>query len=144
MAPSVKTTVTHVVRSHSADQAPQSPVGLGFLVKYGRPKQGASRQTPEPASNSIMSLRIERLDRILGCFNSALPESIDEQHLAFSSLPTTVLIMAQELVTVQNQLKSEVQIVGREPARIDRDDQVQLLDIESQKVQESLAAQVAE
>jgi len=52
--------------------------------------------------------------------------------------------MAQELVTVQNQLKSEVQIVGREPARIDRDDQVQLLDIESQKVQESFAAQVAE
>jgi len=50
--------------------------------------------------------------------------------------------MAQELVTVKNQLKSGVQIVGRELTRID--EQVQLLDLESQKIQESFATQVAE
>ena len=32
-APSVETTVTHLARSHSADQTPRSPVGLGFLAK---------------------------------------------------------------------------------------------------------------
>ena len=45
--------------------------------------------------------------------------------------------MAQEQVTVKNRLKAEVQLVGRELARID--EQVQLLDVESQKVQESFA-----
>jgi len=30
-APSVETTVTHLVRSYSADGTPRSPVGLGFL-----------------------------------------------------------------------------------------------------------------
>jgi len=48
--------------------------------------------------------------------------------------------MAQELVTIKNQLKSGVQIVGRELRRID--EQVQLLDLESQKVQERFATQV--
>jgi len=50
--------------------------------------------------------------------------------------------MAQELVTVKNQFKSGVQIVGRELTRID--EQVQPLDLESQKVQERFATQVAE
>jgi len=50
--------------------------------------------------------------------------------------------MAQELVTVKNQWKSRVQIVGRELTRIV--EQVQLLDLESQKVQESFTNQVAE
>jgi len=50
--------------------------------------------------------------------------------------------MAQELVKVKIQLKSGVQIVGRELAPID--EQVQLLDLESEKVQESFATQVEE
>jgi len=50
--------------------------------------------------------------------------------------------MAQELVTVKNQLESGVQIVGRELARLD--EQVYLLDSESQKVQESFGTQAAE
>jgi len=35
-APSVKTTITHLVRSHSADRTPRSPVRLGFPDKYGK------------------------------------------------------------------------------------------------------------
>jgi len=50
--------------------------------------------------------------------------------------------MAQPLVTVKNQLKSGVQIVGRELTQID--EQGQFLDLESQKVMESFATQVAE
>jgi len=50
--------------------------------------------------------------------------------------------MARELVTVKTQLKSWVQIVGRELTQID--EQVQLLDLESWKVQESFGTQVAE
>jgi len=71
-----------------------------------------------------------------------LTVSQDRRHLAFSSLPTNILLMAQELVSVKNQLKSVVQIVGRELTRID--EQVLLLDLESQKIQESFATQVAE
>jgi len=45
--------------------------------------------------------------------------------------------MAQERVTVKNQSKAGVRIGVRELAPID--EQVQLLDLESQKVQDSLA-----
>ena len=49
--------------------------------------------------------------------------------------------MAQELITVKNQLREGVQIVGRELTRINA--QVQLLDFQSQKVQDSFATPVA-
>jgi len=68
---------------------------------------------PEP-TESLMAVRIRRLDHILGPFDPKLTFSQDRPHLAFSSLPTNLLLMAQELVNVKNQLKSGVQIVGGE------------------------------
>ena len=59
-----------------------------------------------------MRIRIERLDRILGRFDLKLTESQDRQHIAFNSLPTDVLLMAQELLKVKTQLKAGVQLVG--------------------------------
>ena len=139
-APSVETTVTHLARSHSEHRLSRSPRALGFLAKFGKAPRH-SGQTPEP-TESLMAGRIRRLEQILGRFDPKLTVSQDSQHLAFSSLATNILLMAQDLVTVKNQLKSGVQIVGQELARIY--EQVQLLDLESQKVQESLATQVAE
>jgi len=139
-APNVETTVTHLARSHSANQTPRSPSGLVFLAKFGKaPRHG--RRTPEP-TESLMAGGIRRLEQILGRLDPKLTVSQDRQHLGFSSLPTNILLMAQELVTVKNQLQSGVQIVGRELARID--EQVRLLDLESQKVQESFATHVGE
>jgi len=89
-----------------------------------------------------MAGRIPRFEQILGRFDLKLTVSEDSQHRAFNSLPTNILLMAQELVKVKKRLKSGVQIVGRELARVD--EQVQLLDLESQKVQENFATQVAE
>jgi len=89
-----------------------------------------------------MAVRIRRLDQILGRFDPKLTVSQDRQHLAFSSLATNILLMAQELATVKNQLKSEVPIVSRELSGIDEPEQPS--DLESQKVQESFATQVAE
>jgi len=140
-APSVETTVTHLVRSHSADRTPRSPVGLGFLDKYGKGRRPGGRRTPEPTGESLMAGRIQRLEQILGRLDPKLTVSQDRQHLAFNSLPTNILLMAQELVKVKNQLKSGVPIVGRELARVY--EQVRLLDMESQKVQESFVTQVA-
>jgi len=117
-------------------------VGLGFLDKYGKGRRPGARRTPEPTSESLMARRIQRLEQILGRFDPKLTVSQDRQHLGFNSLPTNILLMAQELLKVKNQLKSGVQIVGRELARVD--EQVPLLDLESQKVQESFATQVAE
>jgi len=141
-APRVETTATHIVQSHSAERTPRSAVGLGFIAKYGGKAPRGSRPTPEPTNESLMTGRIRRLEQILSRFDSKLTVSQDREHLAFSSLPTDILLMAQELVTVKNQLKSGVQIVGRELARVDA--QVRLLDSESQKVQETFATQVAE
>jgi len=76
-----------------------------------------------------MAFPIRRLDQILGGFDPKLTTSRDREHLAFNSLLTNILLMAQELVTVKNQLKSSVQIVGRELTGID--EQVQPLDLES-------------
>jgi len=139
-APIVPTTVTHLARSHSVDQVPRSPTRLGFLAKFGKARRHG-RQTPEP-TESLIDCRIRRLEQIHGRFDPKHTVSQDRQHLAFSSLPTNILLMAQELVIVKNGLKSGVQIVGRELTRIDA--QVRLLDLESQKVQESFAIQVAE
>ena len=133
----METTVTHRIRSHSADRTPQSPVGLGFLDKYAKGRRPGGRRTPEPTGESLMAGRIRKLDQIHGRFDPMLTVSQDRRHLAFSSLPTNILLMAQELVSVKNQLKSVVQIVGRELTRID--EQVLLLDLESQKIQESFA-----
>jgi len=111
-APSVQTTVTHLVRSHSADRTPRSPVGLGFLEKYGKGPRPGSRRRPEPTGERLMAVRIHRLEQILGRFDPTLTVSHDREHLAFSCLPPNILLMAQELVTVKNQLKSGVQRVG--------------------------------
>jgi len=134
--PSVETTVTHLARTHLADRTPRSPVGLGFLDKYGKGQRGGGHRTPEP-TESLMAVRIRRLNQILGRFHPKLTVSQDRQHLVFCSLLTNILLMAQELATVKNQLKSRVHIVGRELTRID--EQGQPLNLESQKVQESLA-----
>jgi len=88
-----------------------------------------------------MTNRIRTLEQIHGRIDPKLTVSQYRQHLVFSSLPTNVLLMAQELVTVKNLLKSGVKIVGRELTRID--EQVQLLDLESRKLQESCGSQVA-
>jgi len=79
-----------------------------------------------------MTDRPERLAGILGRFDPHFKESRDAQHLSFSSRPTEVLPMAQELVKVKLQLKCDAQIVGQELDQIDN--QVQILDLESQKV----------
>jgi len=71
-----------------------------------------------------------------------LTSSQDKQHLAFSSLPTNILLMAQDLLKVKTKLKAWAQQVGRELTRIDH--QIQLLDLESQKVKESFGTQVVD
>jgi len=141
-APRVETTVTHRARTDSADRTPLSPVGLGFVEKSGKGRLPGGRRTPEPKGESLMAGRIRRLDQILGRFDPKLTINQDRHHLAFSSLTTNILLMAQELATIKNQLKSGVQIVRRELTRID--EQVQLLDLESLKVHESFTTQVAE
>jgi len=89
-----------------------------------------------------MTGRIERLDRILGRFDPTLKESRDAWHLSFNSLPAEVQAMAHELLKFKSQLRAGAQIVGQELNRMD--EQVRILDQESQKVQESFASTVAE
>jgi len=74
-APSVETTVTHLVRSHSADRTPRSPVGLGFLDKYEKGLRPGGRRTSEPRGESLMGVRIRKLDQILGRFDPKLTVS---------------------------------------------------------------------
>jgi len=140
-APSVETTITDVDRSHPADQTPRSPLRLGFLDKYGKGRRAGGRLTPA-LTESPMAVRMARVDQILGRFDPTLTVSQDREHLAFSSLPPNILLMAQELITVKNLLKSRVQIVGQELTG--KDEQVQPLDLESQKVQESFAIKFPE
>jgi len=89
-APSMVTTVIQLARGRSADRTPRSPVGLGFLAKYGKaPRQG--RPTPEPTSESLITVWIRRLEQILCRFEPKLSVSQDREHLAFSSLPPDIL-----------------------------------------------------
>jgi len=139
-APCVETTVTHLSRSYSADQTAGSPrIAIGFLLRYRKRRTGG-RQTPEPPTDPIMRIQIARLAKMLTRFDPTLTDSQDKQHLAFNSLPANIVLLAQEVLKVKMQLKSQVQIVGRELARID--DPVQLPDLELHKVEEQFAVQV--
>jgi len=53
---SVETAITQVARTHSADRTPRCPVGIGFLAKYGKPRRGEGRLTPEPTTESLMAI----------------------------------------------------------------------------------------
>jgi len=68
----------------------------------------------QPTNDPIMYMGIERVDLLFGPLALKLTEREDEQHIAFNSLPTNVLFMAQELLKVKMQLQSAPQIVGRE------------------------------
>jgi len=139
---SVETDSTRLARSHSGGPAPRSSsLGIAFLVKQRSRRQRGSK-SPATTCDSVMTGRIERLDRILGRFDPTLKESRDAQHLSFNSLPAEVLAMAQELLKFKSQLRAAAQIVGLELNRMD--EEVRILDQESQKVQESFASMVAE
>jgi len=115
-APSVERTIPCPSTSHSADQAPLSPgLSLSFLARHGR-RRAAGRRTPEPTSDHSMRMWIEKLGRILARFDPKLTASQDKQHLAFSSLPTDILLMAQDQLKVKTKLKAWAQQVGRELA----------------------------
>jgi len=49
-------------KHHSVDRRARSPVGLGFLAKYGKRRWWGGGRIPDPSSDPIMRLRIERLD----------------------------------------------------------------------------------
>jgi len=141
-APSLETDSTRLARSHSGGPAPRSPsLGIGFLVK-NRSRRPRGSKCPARARDSVTQGRIERLDRILGRFDPTLKESRDARHLSFNLLPAKVLAMAHELLKFKSQLRSGAQIVGHELNTMD--EQVRILDQESQKAQESLASTVAE
>jgi len=141
-SPSVETDSTRLARSHSGGPAPRSTsLGIRFLVQQ-RSRRTRGSKSPAPTRDSVMTGRIERLDRILGRFDPTLKESRDARHLSFNSLPAEVLTMAHELLKFKSQLRAGAQIVGQELNRMD--EQVRILDQESQKVQESFASTVAE
>jgi len=141
-APSVETDRTRLARSHSGGPAPRSPsLGIGFLVMQ-RSRRQRGTNSPAPNRDSVMSGRIERLDRILGRFDPTLKASWDARPLSFNSLPAEVLAKAHELLKFKSQLRAGTQIVGQELNRMDQ--QVRILDQESQNVQERLASTVAE
>ena len=141
-APSVETDSIRLARSHSGGPAPRSPsLSNSFLVKQ-RSRLRRSSKSPAPTRHPVRTGRIDSLDRILGQFDPHLKESRDARHLSFSSLPTEVLFMAQELLQVTTHLKSGAVIVVHDLDRID--DHVRILDQQSQKVQESFTSTVAE
>jgi len=112
--PSVGMDRTRLARSHSGCLAPSSPsLSIGFLVQQ-RSREPRGSKSPTPTHNPLITGRIECLDRILGRFDPHLKGSRDARNLSFSSLPTEVLLMTQELLKVKSQLKSGAQIVGQE------------------------------
>jgi len=137
----METDSTRLARSYSGGPAaPSLSLSIGFLVKE-RKRQTSGSKSPAPTSDPVMIGQIERWDRILGRFDPHLKESRDAWHLSISSLPTEVVLMAQELLKVKTQLTSGAQTVGQGLDRIDY--QVRILDQKSERVEEGFASTVA-
>jgi len=141
-APSIETKSTRLAWSHPAGPGPRSAsLSIAILVKQGRRLRRSSKSRA-PTHDPVMTGRIECLDRILGCFDPHLKQSRDARRLSGSSLPTVLLLIAQEQLKVKSWLKSGAQIVGEEHEQIE--DQIRILDRESRKVKEGFASTVGE
>lgn len=82
------------------------------------------------------------METILGRFDPTLAASRETAHANQNPFSIEYLNMANELNTVKQQLKAGVNIVGQELAQID--DTMMAFDLETQRVQEEFAAQVAQ
>jgi len=86
---------------HSGGPAPRSPsLLIGFLRKE-RIRWMRGSKSAAPTGHPIITEPIKRLDTIRGQFDPHLKESRDGRHLSFGSLPSEVLLMAQELLKVK-------------------------------------------
>ena len=131
------------VTSHPTEIARSQTQGSLTLPPDFMARQKERARSPGTSLSIFSRHQIQRIDRILGRFDPALQETRDAQHLAYSALNPEAFRMVEDLQRVKEQLNQGATIVGEELTRIDKQ-QVKFLDQETQRIQETFAARVAE
>jgi len=103
-APTVTSQDTRIARSTDTRISPGLPPGL-FLRAAMRRSQSQQAQAPvEPLLSPEMSRRLDRINQSLHLYEDNLVQSIDQEHLAFQSLPPQTQHLVRELRKVKKDI----------------------------------------
>jgi len=118
-APTVTSQDTRIARSTDSRISPGLPPGL-FHQAAMRRSQSQQSQTPaEPLLSHEMSRRLDRINRSLHLYEDNLAQSIDQEHLAFQSLPPQIQQLVRELRKVKKDIMMGARYIGTELEQID-------------------------
>jgi len=110
---------TTIARSTDSGISPGLPPVL-FQPAAMRLSKSQQSQTPaEPILTPVMSRRFDCINRSLHQYEDNLAQSIDQEHLAFQSLPPQIQHLVQQLRKVKRDIMTGARYIGRELEQID-------------------------
>jgi len=118
-APTVTSQDTRIARSTDTRLSPDLPPGLFRRAAMRRSQSQQSQAPAEPLLSPEMSRRLDRINRSLHQYEDTLVQSIDQEHLAFESLPPQIQHLVRELCKVKKDILTGARYIGTELEQID-------------------------
>jgi len=118
-APTVTSQDTRMARSTDTRISPGRPPGLFQRAVIRRSESLQSQAPAEPLLSLEMSRRLDRINRSLQPYGDNLVQSIDQEHLAFQSLPPQIQHLVRELRKVKKDIMAGARYIGTELEQID-------------------------
>jgi len=110
---------TRIARSTDTRISPGLPPGLFQRAAIRRSQSQQSQPPAEPPLSRTMSRRLDRINRSLYLYQDNLVQSIDQEHLAFQSLPPHIQHLVRELPKVKKDIMTGARYIGTELEQID-------------------------
>jgi len=118
-APTVTSQDTRIGGSTDTRISPGLPTGL-FKGAPIRQSQSQESQTPaEPIFSPEIYRRLDRIYRSLPLYEDNLAQSVDQQHIAFQSLPPQIQHLGRELRTHKRDIMAGARYIGTGLEHID-------------------------
>jgi len=118
-APKVTSQDTRIARSTYTRISPGLAPGLFQRAAMRRSQSQQSQALAEPLLSPEMSRRLDRINRSLHLYEDNLVQSIDQEHLAFQSLPPQIQHLVRELRKVKKDIMTGARYIGTELEQID-------------------------
>jgi len=118
-APTVTSQDTRIARSTDTRISPALPPGRFYRAAMRRSQSQHSQTPAEPLLSSEMSRRLDRINRSLHLYEGNLAQSIDQEHLAFQSLPPQIQHVVRELRKVKTEMMTGAKYIRTELEQID-------------------------
>jgi len=110
---------TRIARSIETRISPGLPRGLFQRATMRRSKSQQSQTPAEPILSPEMSRELDHINRSLHLYEDNLAQSVDQEHLAFQSLPPQIQHLVRELRKVKRDIMTGARYIGTELEQID-------------------------